>query len=57
MLHYGSPEQKDEWIDDLAAGRRHFAFGITEPGPGSDATFMETRATRDRPDTLKGVTA
>jgi acyl-CoA dehydrogenase len=46
MLHYGSPEQKEEWIDDLAAGRPHFAFGITEPGHGSDATFMETRATR-----------
>jgi acyl-CoA dehydrogenase len=46
MLHYGSPEQKTEWVDDLAAGRRHFAFGITEPGHGSDATFMETRAVR-----------
>ena len=29
-------------MDDLAAGRRHFAFGITEPEHGSDATFMET---------------
>ena len=46
MLHYGSPEQKAEWVDDLAAGRRHFAFGITEPAHGSDATFMETRAVR-----------
>jgi alkylation response protein AidB-like acyl-CoA dehydrogenase len=34
MLHYGSPEQKQEWVDDLAAGRRHFAFGITEPDHG-----------------------
>jgi acyl-CoA dehydrogenase len=50
MLNYGSPEQKDEWIDDLAAGRRHFAFGITEPGHGSDATFMETRATQVKGD-------
>jgi alkylation response protein AidB-like acyl-CoA dehydrogenase len=50
MLHYGSPEQQREWIDDLAAGRRHFAFGITEPGHGSDATFMETRAIRDGDD-------
>ena len=48
MLHYGSPEQKAEWVDDLAAGRRHFAFGITEPAHGSDATFMETRATKRR---------
>ena len=50
MLHYGSPEQKADWVDDLAAGRRHFAFGITEPAHGSDATFMETRATRDGDD-------
>jgi acyl-CoA dehydrogenase len=50
MLHYGSPEQKNEWVEDLAAGRRHFAFGITEPGHGSDATFMETAATRVKGD-------
>ena len=50
MLHYGSPEQKAEWTEDLAAGRRHFAFGITEPEHGSDATFMETSATRDGDD-------
>src|SRR6202030_1747010 len=36
MLHYGSAQQKDEWVEDLAAGRRHFAFGITEPAHGSD---------------------
>ena len=47
MLHYGSPEQKAEWTEDLAEGRRHFAFGITEPEHGSDATFMETSAVRD----------
>jgi acyl-CoA dehydrogenase len=50
MLHYGSDEQKAGWVDDLAAGRRHFAFGITEPEHGSDATFMETRAERDGED-------
>jgi acyl-CoA dehydrogenase len=47
MLAYGSDEQKAEWIDDLAAGRRGFAFGITEPAHGSDATHMETTAVRD----------
>jgi acyl-CoA dehydrogenase len=47
MLRYGSDEQKKDWVDDLAAGRRGFAFGITEPAHGSDATWMETRATRD----------
>ena len=47
MLEYGSDAQKAEWVDDLAAGRRGFAFGITEPAHGSDATHMETRAVRD----------
>jgi acyl-CoA dehydrogenase len=47
MILYGTDEQKAEWIDDLAEGRRGFAFGITEPAHGSDATHMETRAARD----------
>ena len=47
MLHYGTDAQKAEWADDLAAGRRYFAFGITEPAHGSDATHMETTAVRD----------
>jgi acyl-CoA dehydrogenase len=47
MIAYGTDEQKAEWIDDLAEGRRGFAFGITEPQHGSDATHMETRAVRD----------
>jgi acyl-CoA dehydrogenase len=47
MLHYGSAGQRQEWIDDLAVGRRHFAFGITEPEHGSDATFMEAHAVWD----------
>jgi alkylation response protein AidB-like acyl-CoA dehydrogenase len=47
MLQYGTDEQKAEWVDDLAEGRRGFAFGITEPNHGSDATHMETHAERD----------
>jgi acyl-CoA dehydrogenase len=47
MIEYGSPEQQAEWIEGLAAGRKGFAFGITEPAHGSDATFMETAAVRD----------
>ncbi len=50
MISYGTPEQQAEWIDDLAAGRKGFAFGITEPAHGSDATFMETTAVRDGDD-------
>src|SRR4051795_1347325 len=47
MIKYGTEEQKKERIDDLAEGRRGFAFGITEPQHGSDATWMETHAERD----------
>jgi len=47
MLEYGTDEQKAEWLDDLLEGRRGFAFGITEPDHGSDATHMETSAVRD----------
>src|SRR5215204_1460282 len=35
MIRYGTEQQKKEWIDDLAEGRRGFAFGITEPNHGS----------------------
>ncbi len=47
MLEYGSAAQKAEWVEGLANGTRFFAFGITEPNHGSDATHMETRAVRD----------
>jgi len=47
MLEYGSEEQKAEWVPHLLAGTRGFAFGITEPDHGSDATHMETNAVRD----------
>jgi len=50
MINYGTEEQKAAWIDDLAEGRRGFAFGITEPDHGSDATHMETTAVRDGDD-------
>lgn len=47
MIIHGTEAQKKEWIDDLAQGRRGFAFGITEPDHGSDATHMETTARRE----------
>ncbi len=47
MINYGTDEQKAEWVDDLVHGRKGFAFGITEPQHGSDATHMETTAVRD----------
>ncbi|MEP6389445.1 MAG: acyl-CoA dehydrogenase family protein [Halioglobus sp.] len=47
MLEYGTPEQQDEWLEHLKNATRGFAFGITEPAHGSDATHMETSAVRD----------
>jgi alkylation response protein AidB-like acyl-CoA dehydrogenase len=41
---FGNEEQKREWLPDLASGRRLGAFGLTEPGAGSDAGATETRA-------------
>ncbi len=47
MLIYGTDAQKAEFVDGLLAGTTGFAFGITEPNHGSDATHMETTAVRD----------
>ncbi len=46
MLIYGTDEQKAEWVDDMLARKKGFAWGITEPNHGSDATHMETTAER-----------
>ena len=44
ILLFGSDEQRREWLPDLASGRRLAAFGLTEPGAGSDAGATRTRA-------------
>ena len=41
---FGTEEQKREWLPDLASGKRLAAFGLTEPGAGSDAGASRTRA-------------
>jgi short-chain 2-methylacyl-CoA dehydrogenase len=41
---FGSEEQKREWLPDLASGQRLAAFGLTEPGAGSDAGASATTA-------------
>jgi alkylation response protein AidB-like acyl-CoA dehydrogenase len=41
---FGSEKQKREWLPDLASGRRLAAFGLTEPGAGSDAGSTNTTA-------------
>jgi alkylation response protein AidB-like acyl-CoA dehydrogenase len=47
MLAYGTDEQKEEFLQPLLDGTTGFAFGITEPEHGSDATHMDTKAVRD----------
>jgi short/branched chain acyl-CoA dehydrogenase len=41
---FGSEEQKGEWLPQLASGEKLGAFGLTEPGAGSDAGATLTRA-------------
>ena len=44
---YGSEEQKQEWLPQMAAGEKIGCFGLTEPHGGSDPANMHTVATRD----------
>ena len=46
----GTDEQKQRWLPDIAAGRILGCFGLTEPGHGSDAGNLRTRARRDGDD-------
>src|SRR4030081_871842 len=41
---FGTKEQKERWLPDLLAGRKLWAFGLTEPEAGSDAGASKTRA-------------
>jgi short/branched chain acyl-CoA dehydrogenase len=41
---YGTEEQKQEWLPQLTSGTKLAAFGLTEPGAGSDAGATLTRA-------------
>jgi alkylation response protein AidB-like acyl-CoA dehydrogenase len=47
VLRFGTPAQKQRWLRDLASGRTIAAFCLTEPGAGSDAGAISTRARRD----------
>ena len=44
---YGSEEQKQQWLPQMAAGEAIGCFGLTEPDHGSDPAGMRTSATRD----------
>jgi alkylation response protein AidB-like acyl-CoA dehydrogenase len=48
LLRHGSEEQKRRYLPDIAAGSlRLQAFGVTEPGSGTDTSRIRTRAVRD----------
>ena len=47
IYNYGSEEQKEKYIPDLAAGKKIGAFGLTEPNHGSNPAGMETKARWD----------
>ncbi|MGI6126317.1 MAG: acyl-CoA dehydrogenase [Planifilum sp.] len=44
---FGTPEQKERFLRPLAEGKKLGAYGLTEPGSGSDAAGMRTTAVRD----------
>lgn len=47
LLLFGTPEQKAKYLPDLATGKRIAAFCLTEPGAGSDAASIKTKAVKD----------
>ncbi|MER6602386.1 acyl-CoA dehydrogenase family protein [Streptomyces parvus] len=47
IASWGSEEQKRQWLPRLTSGEAIGCFGLTEPGTGSDAGNLVTRAVRD----------
>ncbi|MDC3414953.1 acyl-CoA dehydrogenase [Aquibacillus sp. 3ASR75-11] len=47
ILYFGTEEQKNHYIPKLASGEYLGAFALTEPGAGSDAASLKTRAKKD----------
>jgi butyryl-CoA dehydrogenase len=47
IFNYGNDEQKAKYLPDLLSGKKLGAFGLTEPGAGTDAGGQQTRAELD----------
>nr|WP_296067114.1 acyl-CoA dehydrogenase family protein [uncultured Actinoplanes sp.] len=47
IYRFGTLEQKGHWLPRLTSGEALAAFGLTEPGSGSDAAAIATRAVLD----------
>jgi butyryl-CoA dehydrogenase len=46
VYHFGTPEQHEKYLRDMASGRRLGAFALTEPGAGTDAAAGTATAVR-----------
>ncbi|WP_067797936.1 acyl-CoA dehydrogenase family protein [Nocardia beijingensis] len=47
LLHYGTEEQKRQWLPKMASGEVVGAIAMTEPGTGSDLQNVKTKAIRE----------
>lgn len=47
IMTYGTKEQKEKYLPPLAKGEKLGAFGLTEPGAGTDAQGQQTKAVLD----------
>ncbi len=50
LQHYGTDAQREEWLRPMAAGAAIGSFALTEPGAGSEASALRTRAVKDGDD-------
>ncbi len=47
IMSFGTEDQKKKYLPDLASGKKIGAFGLTEPGAGTDAQGQQTKAVLD----------
>ena len=47
ILYFGTQQQKDKYLPDLATGKLKASYCLTEPNSGSDALAAKTKAVLD----------
>ena len=47
LTHYGTEEQKQRFLPDLASGQKRGGLALTEPGGGTDVANLQTTASKD----------
>jgi len=47
IMHYGTEEQRRQYLPGILAGEIHFSIGYSEPDAGTDLARLKTRAVRD----------